>query len=154
MSKERFTSRVAVFAIIRQGAEILLQKRVNTGYKDGFYDLGAAGHLEKSESLQMAMQREIQEELGIDVALADIEFSSIVHKNDTETNLEYINTYFVIKKYGGEPSIMEQEKNAELQWVNINNLPNNLINDRKLALENMVNNVPYSEMGWNHEYQK
>lgn len=148
MGNERYTSRVAVIAIIRKGDEILLQKRMNTGYKDGFYDFGASGHLEQGESLKMAMKREVEEELGIYVEMGNIAFSSMVHRNDLRTNSEYIYAYFVIEKFTGEPSIMEPDKNSNLQWASVRDLPENLIEDRKIALENITNKVSYSEIGW------
>lgn len=80
MRKQRYKSLVAVFAIILKDDNVLLQKRINTGYKDGWYDLGTSGHLEENESLEAAMQRELLEELGISVSLDNIQFSSLIHK--------------------------------------------------------------------------
>lgn len=49
--KERFLTRsVVILMLIRDtkdGEEILLQKRQNTGYADGYYDLSASGHVEE-----------------------------------------------------------------------------------------------------------
>ena len=151
MSKNRYKSLAAVFAIILKDEQVLLQKRVNTGYKDGFYDLGTSGHLEENESLKEAMQRELSEELGLSVPLENIQYSSMIHKNDNETGLVYINVYFIITDFTGEPHIMEPEKNAELKWVSLNNLPENLIEDRKIALTNMSEGKAYMELGWNDE---
>ena len=47
--------------------EILLQKRKNTGYMDGYYDLGASGHVENKETMKMALIRETKEEIGINI---------------------------------------------------------------------------------------
>ena len=126
----------------------MLQKRINTGYKDGWYDLGTSGHLEENESLEAAMQRELLEELGISVSLKNVQFLSLIHKNDLETGLVYLNAYFVINKFEGVPKIMEPQKNAELKWVSLNELPVNLIDDRKVALQNMKEKTPYLEIGW------
>lgn len=69
--KERYQSKVVVFLILTRNIngkkEILLQKRCNTGYMDGKYDCACSGHLEKGESLSMAVAREAKEEIGIDV---------------------------------------------------------------------------------------
>ena len=39
-------------------------------------------------------------------------------------------------------------KNEELKWFYINDLPNNLINDRIQAINNYQNKIKYSEYGW------
>lgn len=65
-----------------------------------------------------------------------------------ETGLVYLNAYFVINKFKGVPKIMEPQKNAELKWVSLNELPVDLIDDRKTALQNMKEKTPYLEIGW------
>ncbi len=149
MAEDRFKVRVAVLAIIQMDNKVLLQKRINTGYMDGFYDLGAAGHLESGESLKMAMQREIKEELGVIVKLENINFVSIVHKKDVESGLEYMYVYFKVKNFTDKPTIMEPNKNAALQWIDLNDLPANLISDRQTVLNNLTNDSFYDEFGWN-----
>ena len=149
MAEDRFKVRVAVLAIIQMDNKVLLQKRINTGYMDGFYDLGAAGHLESGESLKMAMKREIKEELGVIVKLENINFASIVHKKDVESGLEYMYVYFKVKNFTDKPSIMEPNKNAALQWFDLNDLPANLISDRQTVLNNLTNDSFYDEFGWN-----
>lgn len=60
--KERYETKVAVFLILTRKVngqtEILLQRRCNTGYMDGQYDMACSGHLEKGESLSRALARE------------------------------------------------------------------------------------------------
>lgn len=41
-----------------KGEEILLQRRQNTGYMDGFYDLSASCHVEKNEQMTTSLIRE------------------------------------------------------------------------------------------------
>lgn len=57
MSKERFRLIVAVYLILRQNGKILLARRANTGYADGFYSL-PAGHLDGDELATEGMARE------------------------------------------------------------------------------------------------
>ena len=51
--KKRYESKVAVFLVLtretNKGTEILLQRRCNTGYMDGKYDMACSGHLESGE---------------------------------------------------------------------------------------------------------
>ena len=95
-----------------------------------------------------AMQRELFEELGIKADLADIKFVTMIHKNDVETGKIYYNAYFLIQKYHGTPKIMEPDKNSELTWASLDKLPSQLINDRKLGVYNYLQQIPYSEFGW------
>lgn len=149
MSK-RFKSLSAVMLLLTKNEgdkeEILFQKRKNTGYCDGFYDLSASGHVDENESMKHAMCREAKEELGIDINETDLEFICIIHKNTN--GIIYYNGYFKTNKWIGEPIINEPEKNEELRWININDLPSNIIDDRIIAIENYRNNIKYSEYGW------
>ena len=54
--KERFKTPSAVFLLLMRNnngiEEILMQKRKNTGYCDGYYDLCVGGHVESFESMK------------------------------------------------------------------------------------------------------
>ena len=150
MMKERFKSLSAVILFLTRtkdnNEEILFQKRINTGYCDGFYDLSASGHVDANESMKNAICREAKEELGIDVKEEDLEFVCMIHKNTN--GCIYYNGYFKANKWSGEPVINEPKKNEELKWFNINELPSNVVDDRLIAIENYKKNVKYSEFGW------
>lgn len=147
---ERFKSLSAVMLLltrkVNNDEEILFQKRVNTGYCDGFYDMAASGHVEANESMKHAMCREAKEELGIIINEDDLEFVCMIHKNSE--GCVYFNGYFKANKWIGEPSICEPEKNEELRWFKVNDLPSNIVDDRIVAIENYKNDVKYSEYGW------
>lgn len=149
--KERFKSLSAVMLLLTRKnnnkEEILFQKRKNTGYCDGFYDLSASGHVDENESMKHAMCREAKEELGIDINVEDLEFVCMIHKISND-GVIYYNGYFKANKWNGKPIINEPEKNEELKWIDINNLPTNIVDDRVIAIENYKNNIKYSEYGW------
>ncbi|MCI6266646.1 MAG: NUDIX domain-containing protein [Erysipelotrichaceae bacterium] len=140
---ERFKSLSAVMLLLTRNngnnEEILFQKRRNTGYCDGFYDLSASGHVDANESMKHAMCREAKEELGIEINEEDLEFVCLIHKNSN--GCIYYNGYFKANKWNGEPVINEPQKNEELKWINI-------VNDRVIAIQNYKNNIKYSEYGW------
>ncbi len=155
--KERYRTLSAVMLLLTKeenGKEqILLQKRKNTGYMDGHWDCSVSGHVEYMESMKMAMQRETKEELCIDIDIQDLEFVSLIHKiNGVDTI--YYNGYFKASKWKGEPRIGEPNKNEEIKWFDIHNLPENLVDDRKEAIKNYVQKIPYSEFGWNGRKQR
>ena len=128
------------------GEQILLQKRQNTGFADGYYDFSAAGHVEDNESMKKAMCREAKEELAIEIKEEDLEFVCLIHKNIGEGI--YVNIYFKCVRWDFEPIINEPQKNAEIKWFKIDELPENIINDRKEAIVNYRQNIKYSQFGW------
>lgn len=65
-SKVRFKIIPAVYLVLRQGDEVLLLRRANTGYQDGKYST-VAGHLDGNELATEAVAREAKEEAGITV---------------------------------------------------------------------------------------
>lgn len=148
MVKERFLTPSAVYAGILKDKQVLLQKRKNTGYRDGYYDFAASGHVENSETLLEAVIREAKEELGIDVKEKDIKFMTLVHRKDPIFGTIYYDTYFLIQNFTGELIVKEPDKCEELKWFDIDKLPGNLIPDRRFAWDNYIEGVPYGEYGW------
>ena len=143
--KERYQSKVAVFLILTREIEgqtqILLQERCNTGYMDGKYDTACSGHLEREESLSMALCREAKEEINLDIEEKNLELVSIIHPYQED----YINVFFTTNKYTGTPKIMEPNKCNDLQWFNINELPENTITRIRNVIENMKKGIIYDD---------
>ena len=129
--RERYKTASAVMLLLlreRNGRqEILLQKRRNTGYADGMWDCGAAGHVEAGETMRAAMAREAAEELGLAFSPADVRFATLTHKTSPD-GTTYVNVFFCADC--GEA------------------LPETLLADRRAALKNFRAGVPYSEFGW------
>lgn len=150
--KERFLTRSAVILMLirntENGEEILLQKRKNTRYMDGYYDLSASGHVEKDEPMTKALIREAKEEIGIDISKKDIELATMMHTNTPETKQIYYNGFFKVTKYSGEVKVNEPTKCEEVKWFNLNELPKNILQDRLQAIKNYMDNKKYSEFGW------
>ena len=143
--EERYQSKVSVFLVLTRetenGTEILLQRRCNTGYMDGKYDMAASGHLEHGESLTEAVVRESMEEAGVEVSEKDLEFVTLIHPYQDD----YINVFFKPKKYVGTPRIMEPDKCDDLSWFNINNLPDNTIPRIRNVIECIKKDIKYDD---------
>jgi len=143
--KKRYETKVAVFLVLTRTIEgkkeVLLQRRCNTGYMDGKYDMACSGHLEAGESLAMAVVREAKEEIGIEIEPHNLEPVAIIHPYKEN----YINVFFTAKKYNGIPKIMEKEKCDDLNWFEINNLPDNTIERIRNVLKNMKNGIIYDD---------
>ncbi len=149
--KERYQSKVAVFLILTREIEgqtqILLQERCNTGYMDGKYDTACSGHLEKGESLSMALCREAKEEINLDIQEKNLELVSIIHPYQED----YINVFFTTNKYTGTPKIMEPNKCDDLKWFNINELPENTIIRIRNVIKNMKKGIIYDDGDFSHQ---
>lgn len=152
MEKRRYMARSAVLLLLTREengkTEVLLQLRQNTGYGDGQWDLGCSGHVEEGESMSQAMIREAKEELGICIHPEDLRFATITHKHTPETGNVYFNGFFTASNFEGTPTICEPQKCARLCWFDVQNLPDTLLDDRKLAVQNYLNKIAYSEYGW------
>lgn len=151
---ERYKIFATVSMIIEQENnsknEILLQKRKDTGWMDGFWELAACGHVEKGETLKQAAVRETKEELCLDVKEEDLEFVGLNY-NNIEGKGVYCCVYFKVKKFSGTPTIGEPEKCEAIKWFPTKDLPQNIIPIRKMAIENYLNNILYDECNWQRE---
>lgn len=147
---EHFKSLSAIFPIIlmknNEDIEILLHRRKNTGYEDGKWDIAGSGHVDEGETAKMAVIRECAEELGIDVKISDLSFAHLSHRVSNKFGRTYYDIYFIVNNHEGTPKIMESNKCSELKWFKINDLPNDIIDIRKIVLDNYRNNIQYSEL--------
>lgn len=137
----------AVFPLIMSSdkKEILLHRRQNTGYMDGFWDTAGSGHVDAGESAQQAAARECREELGIEVATDQLEFVHVSHNVEATDGKTYYHLYFWVHQYQNTPAIMEPEKMADLRWFPFDELPDKMISIRRRALEKLMVGERYSE---------
>ena len=115
MQKERNKSVPAVYIILKKGEEILLGRRKNTGYYDGWYG-GPAGHVDAKELPSIAGVREAKEEVGIDINPTDVKFAHALYRTAHDETGDRSDYFFIVEKWDGEPKIMEPEKCDDLQW--------------------------------------
>lgn len=132
--------------VLMRDNQILLLKRANTGHKDGQYSM-VSGHVEQWENFTDAISREAKEEAWITVKRNQLE---MIHVQNTRTewyNHERINIYFLATEREWEIQNMEPHKCDELSRFDINNLPENMIDWLRSAIENIKNKTFYSEFG-------
>jgi len=142
MAKERFEITPAVFLVLMKENKILLARRYNTGFFDSYYCF-PAGHLDGGETLKQAMVRETKEEIGIVLNPSDLELIHTINRK--VPNNERIDFFFTTQKWQGEPKILEPEKCDDLNWFELNNLPDNIIPYIKQTIDFFLNNINYSE---------
>lgn len=147
---KHFEVPVAVMALIlrNDGTEILLHQRMNTGFADGQWDCAASGHVEADEAMTDAMAREAMEEIGIAVDPVDIRFATLLYKRAAERDVTYVDAFFVIDAYQGEPRIAEPHKSAALEWFPLDALTQALIPERRRGIELYLAGAPFGEMGF------
>lgn len=146
--EERYLSRIGVDIFLERKneisgrKEILMLKRAGTGYYDGYYDL-PGGHLEANEDIFDGMIREAKEEIGISIKREDMEILHIYHKYKRGM-LKFV---FKACKYEGIPINNEPDKCEKIEWIEIDNLPENTIQGIRLELENIKSKLFYSKEG-------
>ena len=121
--------------------QILLLRRFNTGFRDGEYSV-PAGHLDGGETVMDAAVREAQEEVGIQIEVDDMTFSSVMHRIEDDERVDF---FVNVHKWQGELFNAEPDKCDDLRWVDIDTLPTNIIPYVKQALENHLNSIPFNE---------
>lgn len=121
--------------------QVLLLRRFNTGYADGQYSV-PAGHLDGGETVMAAAAREAEEETGLRLNLDQIVFSSVMHRMEEEERVDF---FVQVRQWQGEPVNAEPDKCDELRWVNINELPDNIVPYVKRAIQNHRGGIAFGE---------
>ena len=139
--REKFLS--SIYLIIKnENGEVLLQRRQGTKLWPGYLAL-PAGNIDEGENAYEAAIREAREELGIEIATNDI-VDTFVANRKNKSLPPYYDVYFEISKYVGEIKIAEPEKCSELVWCSPFNLPDDMIDFEKEAMENNANGIKFS----------
>lgn len=116
----RVVFRAAVFMIIRdEQGRVLLQRRANTGFMDGYYDF-PSGHVEEGESFVDAGIRELHEETGLMTSESDL---SLRHINQNYFDQPYINIIFDVASWQGTPAVAEPDKCDDMGFFGVDALP-------------------------------
>lgn len=145
MDNKRHTLRCAVYAIIVKEHKILLSLRKNTGWMDGRYGL-PAGHLEKDEELKQALVREVEEEVLLKVEPSNLTLYHVMHRNEKKiNNFEYMDFFFKLEYWEGEPGNGEPDKSEGVKWFDLNSLPDNIVPNVKAGIDCYKNKIFFSE---------
>jgi 8-oxo-dGTP diphosphatase len=136
---------IYVLAFLRRGDEILLLRRINTNFGQGLYSL-VGGKVEAEEPALHAIQREVLEEVGLDVPESQFKFVHVFHRKATEGSL--VALCFQADVSGMNPLNVEPEKHDDVRFFNINKLPENILHAHKHAIEYINKGISYSEHGW------
>ena len=145
--KERHKAVPASYLLLIKDGKILLGRRCNTEYMNGMY-MVPAGHVEAGEPLTAAMVREAMEEIGIAIHPEDLKLVHTMYRPKSDETGERLDFFFTAAKWEGIPVNNEPEKCDKLDWFQLENLPGNIVPYVKLAIENILKNIPLSEPEW------
>ena len=137
--------KLTVSIIIKSGDEVLLQLRDQTGYMDGYWDLGVSGHVKNQEELRDAAVREAHEELNLEVVPEKLKFITMIQN----VRDNYIYTYFLYDlPIDGEIKYRINEPNQikGLFWSKLYSLPKNILPQNKVAIESYIHNIYYEKI--------
>jgi 8-oxo-dGTP pyrophosphatase MutT (NUDIX family) len=142
---DRFTYIGSSYLFLIREEKILLLRRANTGFMDGFYGV-PAGHLDGNESARAGGAREFNEEIGITVRPEDLQVVHVMHRKAAKD--ERFDFFMTADTYEGEIQNCEPNKCDGLNWFPLNRLPENMVDYVKVAIKKYQEGELYSEFGY------
>jgi 8-oxo-dGTP diphosphatase len=136
---------LVVFLLFIDKDKVLLLRRFQTGYKDGFYNV-PSGHVDGNESAISAACREAKEEVGVDIKPEWLKLVHTMHEKAEEH--ERLNLGFMVDHYNGVIRNAEPHKCDELLWAYIHELPDNIVSSVRGIIENTDQGKPYSDLNF------
>ena len=116
--------------VLRKENKVLIGKRPADGTLPGLWEF-PGGKIEVGESPEVALKRELMEELGIDAEVGDILHSSSHHYGDKGILL----LFFWVDYWKGEPKTLHHEN---LEWVELEELESRHIPDSNRDVTNKL----------------
>ncbi len=139
--------RLASYFILEKRGKILVTRRVNTGYEDGKYAV-PSGKVDPGETFTDAVVREAKEELNIVINPQYLQSVHIMHRRK-DNGEEWLDHYFLAKKWGGMLKNNEPHKCDDLCWCSKKKLHEPMITHVTFALQQIyLKKKCYSEYGW------
>lgn len=131
--------------IVNDNKEILLQKRsLNKKVLPGVWG-PTAGHVTYPQTYEFAMQREMKEELDLDLKLILIE--TYLHKLETETHF----SAWFIAKYDGSEINFEKNEISEVKFMGEKEIKK-LISEKQTITNMLQNDI--CQRYWNGEFNE
>ena len=134
----RFTLVPAAYVFLLDGDRVLLQRRAKTGYYDEYWAASAAGHVESGESVFDTALRETAEELGVTLALGDLEPLTAMHRTAAPGLPvdQRVDFFFACRRWTGTP-VLQEDKASDLRWFALDELPADVVHHERFVLERL-----------------
>lgn len=146
--EKRFQCIIAVHLFLIRNKKLLLLRRYNTGFCDGMFSV-PAGHIDGNETVISAILRETREEITVEIDKKDLKFIQVMHRKEpNKKNKERIDFFFECRKWKGKIKIGEPDKSDKLKWVDLNDLPKNIIPYIKYAIKQYIKKKQLTFFGW------
>ena len=129
---------VIVHTFVFEHDRLLLLRRANTGFLDGYYSL-PGGHVEAGEEVAKAAAREVAEEARIEVL--EIEPSLVMPYGDG------VDFLFEARRWCGTAKIGEPDRCDDLLWAAPDRLPEKTAPFVEKALELRRTGIWYHQFG-------
>jgi ADP-ribose pyrophosphatase YjhB (NUDIX family) len=137
---------IAAHLVLMRDGDVLLGRRLNTGFSDGLWHL-PSGHLDAHESVAAAAAREAAEEIGVTIEPADLEFAHVMqHKHVGEP--VRTSFFFIARRWAGEVVNAEPDKCSELGWFPLAALPTDMVEYPAVAINNIIKGEFFSVYGF------
>ena len=135
--------------IIRDQKILLLRRAGKASLFAGYWHV-PTGRIEENESPKQTIVREVFEEVGLDVnpSLATVVAVKAPHFKNPELTWKDVSLFFVAKDFEGEPINKEPRLHDEMDWFDINQLPEPMIPVVKFGIEQYVKGEAYGEFGY------
>lgn len=137
----------ASYVIFKRGNTAAFVLRQNTNWMNGYFGL-IAGKVEDGESFTMAAIREAKEEAGITLALQQLRQVLVCHRNSDNNSMIWVDTFFEVTDWEGEVTNAEPHMHAAVEWLDMDNLPDNVIPSLTAMLKAYRAGETYYEHNW------
>lgn len=142
------TPYAASYILLTRKGKVAFVLRANTGWCDGYYGL-VSGKVEQHESFSEAAIREGKEEADVVVTPSQLKYVHTQHRNDDSDDRTWVDVFFEVTEWQGEPRNAEPRVHSELTWFALDALPANIVPNVQTALDAIRRGKTYSEFGWN-----
>jgi 8-oxo-dGTP diphosphatase len=118
----------AAYVVLRRDRQVVLLRRANTAYRDGWWAL-PAGHVEPGESCPAAAVRELAEETGVVLDPDVLRPLCTQHRSAPGGAIEQrVDFYFEARCPDGvDPVRLEPTKASDLRWFDLDALPDHVV---------------------------
>lgn len=143
---EVYRPHVGVHLILIRDGKVLLLRRADTGFADGYWSV-PGGCLDEGETLPAGAAREAHEELGIGIDPADLAFAHLCHHADPDGQAR-LGTFFTATRWTGEPHNVEPGKASTIDWFKLDDLPDEIVTYVRTAIHGYRHEETFSLDNW------